>query len=555
MPKPPTPKTKVLFVDDDHGFLQMADEVFGQLGKDTWEIYRATDAQGALQTLRDISVDLVVLDLLMPGIGGMELLKILDRDFPNLQKVFLTGGTDDKARISGLENGADLFLEKPANLSGLESVFATLNQLARWHQKTGNRGSLRPAGLLDIIRMECASGNSRLLEVSFENVKGQIYIKAGVIVHAETEGRRGQSAFAFLASRSDAEFSLKQFVEPPERSVDRQWEFLVMEAFSRQEQTEKAGETRAKGSGSTTAPSVETPAKPAPALRPQKAVELVRPVAPSASPAPPPPQPPAPVISTSAPATAPVSTPRSAPAAPTPPPQAPPARALPVAAEAAPAAIQLGARVRPGETLVEETLVCSKQREVLYEAGITQSDSRLRLISFVSQESTRASQGLPAGNLERVELQASDGRIVVRFQESTDILIRSNTAERRSTGPASRPKPTVEKWLEAIMEAPGVLASGVVRPDLTVRNIPCYTDYTEEGLNKVWRWIGEFFRMLNQDRITAWQVRLIYEKSQVYCLKRLDRFVFSVFLTKDPQQLDAARVQEIFADFDNLGSL
>jgi CheY-like chemotaxis protein len=534
----------------------MVQEVFGQLGKENWEIYQATDAQGALGTLHEKPVDLVVLDLLMPGISGMDLLKSIERDFPYLQKVFLTGGADEKARISGLEGGADLFLEKPANLAGLESVFATLNQLARWQHKTGARGgALRPAGLLDMIRMECASGNSRLFDVWFENVKGQIYVKAGTIVHAETEGRRGQSAFSFLAARRDAEFSLKQFVEPPERSVDRQWEFLVMEASHVLEQAQKSAEKKpkrttpeAEGDAEPAISIPETPAAPA-SPRPAKPVELVRPVLPQ-PPLPRPTSQPAaiPAPGLPAPASVPVA---AAPSAPAP---AQPAPAAPITPQTAPASIQLGAQVRPGEVRVEETLVASKQREVLYEAGLTESEARLRLISFFSQRCTEASQGLPSGKLVGAELQASDCRYILRFNENTDVLVRTNTAERR-TPATSRPKATPEKWHEAIMEAKGVLASGIVRPDLSVRNLPCYTDYTEQHLNAVWRWCGELFRMLNQDRITAWQLRGIFEKAQLYCVKRLDRFVFGVFVTLDPQEIDANRVQEIFADFDNLGSL
>jgi len=536
MPKPPPPKTRVLFVDDDHGFLQMVNDVFGQLGRESWEICQATNANDALKVLGEQPIDLVVLDLVMPGVGGMDLLKLIDRDFPNLQKVLLTGGSADKDRISGLEGGADLFLEKPANLAGLESVFATLSELARWQQKMGARGSVRPAGLLDIIRMECASGNSRLLEVSFENVKGQIYVKAGVIVHAETEGRRGQSAFSFLASRRDAEFNLKQFVEPPERSVDRQWEFLVMEAFRLQEQADKAA---ARG---TSAATPASPTVPAPTARASKPVELVRPVfapAPAA-----PARTPGPATAPATPAARPASAPAPAPPQPT-----------VIVPAAVPAAVQLGSMARRNGIRVEETLVSSKQREVLYEVGISQSDARLKLLTFLSQESLKASAGLPAGKLQGLELQATDGRMVVRFQENTDVWIRTNSADRPAPGSGTRPKPTAEKWLEAIMEAKGVLAAGVTRPDLGIRNIPCYTDYTEDRLNAVWRWIGETFRMLNQERITAWQLRLIYENSQAYCLKRLDRFVFSAFITRDAAELDAPRVQELFNDFENLGSL
>src|SRR5262245_7583971 len=106
-------KAKVLFVDDDKSFLDFLSNTFLEFSRNQWDMKCVTDAAQALGHLRTQEIDLAVLDLQMPGVDGMQLLRMLKREFPALQIAFLTGQGDEQSRRSGLEEGAALFLEKP----------------------------------------------------------------------------------------------------------------------------------------------------------------------------------------------------------------------------------------------------------------------------------------------------------------------------------------------------------------------------------------------------------------------------------------------------------
>src|SRR5581483_3568915 len=114
------------------------------------------------------------------------------RRYPGVQKVVLTGYATDTHRTAALSNGADLFLEKPRTAEGMETVFATFDELTRFQPETGFRGVLRRVGLLDLIQMECLGRTSSVLAVSTPTLSGAIYIKEGTIIHAETNDLKGE---------------------------------------------------------------------------------------------------------------------------------------------------------------------------------------------------------------------------------------------------------------------------------------------------------------------------------------------------------------------------
>jgi CheY-like chemotaxis protein len=226
----PIKKHQVLFVDDDRPFLEAITALYDILGDKTWEIHRAATADQALEALQQKAIDLVVLDIGMPVLDGMQLLTLIHRRYPDIKKAILTGSADAGDRAACLANGAELFIQKPLSGEGMKAVFTTLNELITWAQRKGFSGMLRQVGLSDVIQMECVGRNSSILEVRNQRLRGQIYIEAGVIVHAVAGALTGEKAFYRLLSLTGGEFRLQPFRKPPERTVHGQWEFLVMEA-------------------------------------------------------------------------------------------------------------------------------------------------------------------------------------------------------------------------------------------------------------------------------------------------------------------------------------
>jgi CheY-like chemotaxis protein len=226
----------ILFVDDDAEFLQMIERVMRLWSHDKWTVLTASSASAAMSVLQSHTPNLIVIDVCMPVVDGLQFLSIVHRRYPDIQKVALTGFATEAYRTACLSNGAELFLEKPRSPEGLESVFATFDELTKFKPDAGFRGVLRSVGLTEIIQMECLNKSSSILRVVAGGVSGLIYIQEGNIIHAEAGAMKGDTALYKLFSFSGGDFSLRPYAEPPERTIEGSWEFLLMEAAQRRDE-------------------------------------------------------------------------------------------------------------------------------------------------------------------------------------------------------------------------------------------------------------------------------------------------------------------------------
>ncbi|MEY4386920.1 MAG: hypothetical protein RLY20_2203 [Verrucomicrobiota bacterium] len=533
----PTIKSKILFVDDDPSFLQMIRDVFGEACRGAWDIHTAVGGGEALQRLRTAKFDLAVIDVFMPGMDGLQLLRVLNQDFPNLPKVLLTGMPDANTRTAALEGGAALFLEKPANAAGYESVFATLNELLRWHQRFSSHGQMRSLGLLDLVKLECKSGNSRLFEVFIADLRGEIYVQAGDIIHAIMPDRRGQSAFTYLTTASGAVFYLRQFVEPIERSINRQWEFLIMEAT---QVAEQLATTVRPANELTIAAPVLAPTPP----------EVLKPAPLKLAPAALAPKPPPP---TAAPAPVPLPT---------------PVHQLKSPQAGAPARTDVEAHVAPewkiadapdglalplendgAELKVEELVLCSDFREVLFETHCLDPQKRLKLAESLFQNAGELSRSLPLSELERVELLSSGSRMVLRLDGKRCLLVRTNSKS-HPPQPDANVTGDIQEWLDQPRLARGLLAAAIISTDGRVRQHSFVPDYSNDVLHLVAREAGQLLDVALKFSFAAWLVRVIYARTQVYSLRRHDGMVLCLFLSRDGH--DTAAVQRMLDGFNQL---
>jgi len=101
----------VLVIDDDPGLASLLGEFLGTRGL---SVTTAAGGPTGLARLRAGGVDLVVLDVMMPGMDGFEVLREIRRD-SRIPVIMLTARGDDTDRIVGLEMGADDYLSKPFN--------------------------------------------------------------------------------------------------------------------------------------------------------------------------------------------------------------------------------------------------------------------------------------------------------------------------------------------------------------------------------------------------------------------------------------------------------
>jgi CheY-like chemotaxis protein len=219
-----------LFVDDDAGFLTGIQQLFSEMGRGRWEVFTAANHSQALALLAKSRVDVVVLDIGMPVMDGIQFLRLLSRTHPSQPVAMLTGRTAEENRKTCLESGAALFLEKPVAPDGFAAVFAALDALAGAQPLGGFRGMMRRVGLQEVLQMECLGRKSSILEIFTGKMRGRIFICDGAIVHAESGALQGEVALYGLLALRGGEFNLQLFTEPPRRTIEGHWESLLMEA-------------------------------------------------------------------------------------------------------------------------------------------------------------------------------------------------------------------------------------------------------------------------------------------------------------------------------------
>jgi DNA-binding response OmpR family regulator len=105
----PVPAVRVLVVDDEPPIVEL---VRGYLAREGWTVESAADGPAALELARTFAPDVVVLDVMLPGLDGVEVCRRL-RSFSDAYVVMLTARSEEIDRIVGLSVGADDYLVKP----------------------------------------------------------------------------------------------------------------------------------------------------------------------------------------------------------------------------------------------------------------------------------------------------------------------------------------------------------------------------------------------------------------------------------------------------------
>ena len=201
---PPPAAARILLVDDDASLAAMLAEILRLHG---FEVDALARGEAALAAIRTQPPDLVVLDVMLPGISGFEVLTRL-RAESDLPVIMLTARGAEAERIAGLTRGADDYLGKPFNPLELIARIRAILKRAPGHGQAARApldelavGALR----LDLKRFELRANDVQLAVTPAELRVLEVLMR-----------RQGE-----VLSRAElTEFALQRPLEPYDRSID-----------------------------------------------------------------------------------------------------------------------------------------------------------------------------------------------------------------------------------------------------------------------------------------------------------------------------------------------
>src|SRR3954467_14781064 len=119
---------RVLVVDDDEPHAEAVAESLERVG---YECVVATSGREGLRLIEEQTFDIIVTDLIMEGVGGLEVLAKAKRELPDAEVVILTGHSTVKTAVTAMQAGATTYLTKPLDISELRTVADKVSQTQR----------------------------------------------------------------------------------------------------------------------------------------------------------------------------------------------------------------------------------------------------------------------------------------------------------------------------------------------------------------------------------------------------------------------------------------
>lgn len=176
----PTTKGKVLVVDDDRIVLRAATEI---LQRDGYQVVAVDDAVEALAAMKEPSIDVACLDIKMPNLSGMDLLRALKKDRPDVEVIMMTAFATVETAVEAVKAGAYDYLTKPFDDIDILSL-----AVGRAAEKKALRDRTRvlEEALVARAHFEDLVGQSSQMRAVFKLVETVSHSTATVLIQGES---------------------------------------------------------------------------------------------------------------------------------------------------------------------------------------------------------------------------------------------------------------------------------------------------------------------------------------------------------------------------------
>jgi len=218
---------KILLLDDDPELLETFQLLLSRLPSEP-EIHTANNGPRAMAMMEAEPYRLLICDLKMPKMDGLQVLSIVRRKHPEMRTVALTSLLDEQYRSRAYALGVDLFWHKPNSEQEIKMFLECLESLLGRDEDSGFRG-VQSKSLVDIIQLECISQNSAVLRITNGPLTGKIWIQEGEIIASETQDLHGEPAFTKILSWKAGGFEQLPAEPTRERTIFKSYNGLLLE--------------------------------------------------------------------------------------------------------------------------------------------------------------------------------------------------------------------------------------------------------------------------------------------------------------------------------------
>jgi DNA-binding NtrC family response regulator len=185
-PKQTSSVIRVLIIDDEKSFTEELNEFFKKSGYDCFE---ANTGQDGLEMLKNHEIDLVVLDVLLPGMNGLDILKEIKASYPGIEVIIVSGHGNIDTVIKAMRMGALDYLKKPFRHADIQIAiertqkFLLLQQRLKYMEE---RFSLISKSLEDKIDRKFIGISSQIRAVYEQAISAANYPDANVLITGES---------------------------------------------------------------------------------------------------------------------------------------------------------------------------------------------------------------------------------------------------------------------------------------------------------------------------------------------------------------------------------
>jgi DNA-binding response OmpR family regulator len=186
---------KILVIEDDPSILRGLQL---NLGMEGYLVRSAADGETGLAMARSEKPDLVVVDVMLPRLGGLEVVREIRKDDPDLPVLILSAKGQESDKVAGLQLGADDYIVKPF---GLKELLARIDALLRRRRSRGETGPNRAVKRAGDVELDLDSRKARAQGRELELTSREFDLIAWFVNHPGRVFSREQLMEAVWGSR------------------------------------------------------------------------------------------------------------------------------------------------------------------------------------------------------------------------------------------------------------------------------------------------------------------------------------------------------------------